>query len=217
MFKTQLSAILRASAYGRMKILFPMISSVEEVIEAKRVLREVMHELDLKGVAYDAKIPVGIMIEVPAAAAIADLLAEEVDFFSIGTNDLVQYVLAVDRMNEQIAHMYHPYHPAILRMLRTTVNAAHAAGITVSVCGEMAGDERSVPLWLYLGIHDLSMSPQSLLRVKHKILNSKAAEGRSIGEQCYRLRTSAEIEALLEQNVMKEVFNSSEAQRCPLS
>ncbi|RUT36288.1 phosphoenolpyruvate--protein phosphotransferase [Paenibacillus zeisoli] len=217
LFKTQLTAILRASAYGRMKILFPMISSVEEVIEAKQILREAMHELDLKGITYDAEIPVGIMIEVPAAAAIADLLAEEVDFFSIGTNDLVQYVLAVDRMNEQIAEMYHPYHPAILRMLRTTVRAAHAAGITVSVCGEMAGDERSVPLWLYLGIHDLSMSPQSLLRVKHKILGSKATEGKAVGEQCYKLRTSAEIEALLEQNSMSEVLRSEEEQRCPLN
>ncbi|GIP20364.1 MULTISPECIES: phosphoenolpyruvate--protein phosphotransferase [Paenibacillus] len=196
-FKTQLAAVLRASAYGSMKIMFPMISSVEEVIEAKRILRETMAELDKRGVEYDPDVPVGIMIEVPAAAAIADLLAEEVDFFSIGTNDLVQYVLAVDRMNEQIAHMYHPYHPAVLRMIRNTVTAAHAAGITVSVCGEMAGDERFVPLWLHLGIHDLSMSPLSLLRVKHRILGCKASQEKAVGEACYKLRTSEEIESLL--------------------
>lgn len=211
-FKTQLAAILRASAFGSMKIMFPMISSVEEVIEAKRILRETMLELDAKGIAYNPQVPVGIMIEVPAAAAIADLLAEEVDFFSIGTNDLVQYVLAVDRMNEQIAHMYHPYHPAVLRMIRNTVNAAHTAGISVSVCGEMAGDERSIPLWLHLGIRDLSMSPLSLLRVKHRILNSTASQEKAIGESCYKLRTSGEIEAQLNSALRRT--KESEAHNC---
>lgn len=162
LFKTQLTAILRASAMGNIKVMYPMISSVEEVRQADALLKEAMADLDARGLAYNPNIQRGIMIEVPAAAMIADLLAAETNFFSIGTNDLVQYVLAVDRMNEQIAHMYHPYHPAVLRMLRMTAQAAHQAGIDVSVCGEMAGDERSVPLWLELGIHQLSMSPQSL-------------------------------------------------------
>ncbi|MEC0243576.1 phosphoenolpyruvate--protein phosphotransferase [Paenibacillus dokdonensis] len=197
LFQTQLTAILRASAYGKVKIMYPMISSVEEVRQANQILHRAMADLDARGIAYDADIPVGVMIEIPAAAVIADLLAEESDFFSIGTNDLVQYVLAVDRMNEQIAHMYHPYHPAILRMLRTIVDAARNAGIPVSVCGEMAGDERSIPLWLELGVHDLSMSIQSLLRVKHRILNTSALDACSTAQQCYKLATSSEIEKLL--------------------
>ncbi|MFU1792858.1 phosphoenolpyruvate--protein phosphotransferase [Paenibacillus azoreducens] len=197
LFQTQLTAILRASAYGKAKIMYPMISSLEEVRQANQILRRAMADLDARGIAYDANIPVGVMIEIPAAVTIADLLARECDFFSIGTNDLVQYVLAVDRMNEQIAHMYHPYHPAILRMLRTTVEAARNAGIPVSVCGEMAGDERSVPLWLGLGVHDLSMSIQSLLRVKHRILNTTAADARSVAEECYKFATNAEVEKLL--------------------
>lgn len=194
MFKTQLTAILRASAMGNIKVMYPMISSVEEVRQADALLKEAMADLDARGLAYNPKIQRGIMIEVPAAAMIADLLAAETDFFSIGTNDLVQYVLAVDRMNEQIAHMYHPYHPAVLRMLRMTAQAAHHAGIDVSVCGEMAGDERSVPLWLELGIHQLSMSPQSLLRVKHRVLNTTASEAMAIARACFGMSTGAAIE-----------------------
>ncbi|MEC0090091.1 phosphoenolpyruvate--protein phosphotransferase [Paenibacillus macquariensis] len=197
LFKTQLSAILRASHYGHVKIMYPMISSVEEVRGANELLREAMTELDARGIAYNRDIQVGIMIEVPAAVAIADLLAEESDFFSIGTNDLVQYVLAVDRMNEQIAHMYHPYHPAILRMLRSTVEAARDAGIPVSVCGEMAGDERSIPLWIELGVHELSMSPQSLLRIKHRLLNTSAEEDKLVAKECLKMHTNTEIEQLL--------------------
>ncbi|KUP22342.1 phosphoenolpyruvate--protein phosphotransferase [Paenibacillus sp. DMB5] len=197
LFKTQLTAILRASHYGNVKIMFPMISSVEEVQAAKAVLNEVKQDLDQRGIPYNANIPVGIMIEVPAAVMIADLLAEEVDFFSIGTNDLVQYVLAVDRMNEQIAHMYHPYHPAVLRMIRMTVQAARSAGIDISVCGELAADERSLPLWLELGISNLSMSPQALLRVKHRTLNTVASEARETAKACFRYKTSLETEEVL--------------------
>ncbi|WP_068781965.1 phosphoenolpyruvate--protein phosphotransferase [Paenibacillus sp. GM2] len=196
-FKTQLMAILRASAYGNVKILYPMISSLEEVRKAKEILQEAKQELTARGIAYDDNIPIGAMIEVPAAVAIADLLAQEVDFFSIGTNDLVQYVLAVDRMNEKIAQMYHPFHPAVLRMLRQTVMAAKEAGIPISVCGELASDERALPIWLYLGVSNLSMSSQSLLRVKHRILNIYASESRELGALCYRLSTSTEVEAEL--------------------
>ncbi|WP_059043825.1 phosphoenolpyruvate--protein phosphotransferase [Paenibacillus rubinfantis] len=197
LFQTQLAAVLRASAYGKMKILYPMISSLEEIRAANAILEEAKQDLTRRGLAYDPDIHVGIMIEIPAAAAIADLLAQEVDFFSIGTNDLVQYVLAVDRMNEKIAHMYHPFHPAVLRLLRQTVQAAKAAGITVSVCGEMAGDEKAVPLWLHLGVTDLSMSPQALLRVKHRVLNSDSRESKEVGAACYRLPTSDQVESEL--------------------
>ncbi|WP_342414812.1 phosphoenolpyruvate--protein phosphotransferase [Paenibacillus sp. FSL R10-2782] len=194
LFKIQLTAILRASVAGNIKVMYPMISSVEEIRQADAILKEAMADLDARGLAYNPHIQQGIMIEVPAAAMIADLLAAETDFFSIGTNDLVQYVLAVDRMNEQIAHMYHPYHPAVLRMLRMTAEAAHQAGIDVSVCGEMAGDERSIPLWLELGIHQLSMSPQSLLRVKHRVLNTSAAEATLVAQACFGMSTGAAIE-----------------------
>lgn len=197
MFKTQLRALLRASAYGQIKILYPMIHTLEEVRQANAFLEEAKQELLRREQPFNHEIETGIMIEIPAAAAIADLLAREVDFFSIGTNDLVQYVLAVDRMNEKVAHLYHPYHPAVIRLLRQTVLAAKEAGISVSVCGEMAGDERALPLWLYLGVTNLSMSPQSLLRVKHRILNSTLAEGMEQGKHCYTLTTSEEIEAAL--------------------
>ncbi|AKG34492.1 phosphoenolpyruvate--protein phosphotransferase [Paenibacillus durus] len=207
MFKTQLTAILRASVHGNIKLMFPMISSIEEVREAKALLEEVKQDLDRQGIPYDRKLPVGIMIEVPAAVMIADFLAEEVDFFSIGTNDLVQYVLAVDRMNEQIAHLYHPYHPAVLRMIRTTVESAKAAGIGVSVCGELAGDERSLPLWLELGVTDLSMSPQALLKVKHRTLNTTASEAREVAKQCFRNREIAESEKQLTQFLDKHIIH----------
>ncbi|GIO38675.1 phosphoenolpyruvate-protein phosphotransferase [Paenibacillus antibioticophila] len=197
MFKTQLRALLRASAYGQIKILYPMIHTLEEVRQANALLEEAKQELLRRELPFNKDIETGIMIEIPAAAAIADLLAQEVDFFSIGTNDLVQYVLAVDRMNEKVAHLYHPYHPAVIRLLRQTVLAAKEAGISVSVCGEMAGDERALPLWLYLGVTNLSMSPQSLLRVKHRILNSTLAEGMEQGKHCYTLSTTEEIEAAL--------------------
>jgi phosphotransferase system enzyme I (PtsI) len=204
-FKTQLLAILRASAYGNVKILYPMISSLDEVRKANVILQEAKQELTARGIAYKDDVPVGAMIEVPAAVAIADLLAHEVDFFSIGTNDLVQYVLAVDRMNEKIAHMYHPFHPAVLRMLRQTVMAAKEAGIPISVCGELASDERALPIWLYLGVSDLSMSSQSLLRVKHRILNIYASESRELGAHCFRLSTSSEVEAELVRYLGTEV------------
>lgn len=194
LFKTQLTALLRASAHGNVKILFPMISSLEEFRGAKRILEEAKLDLAVRGLPFRSDIEAGIMIEVPAAAAIADLLAKEADFFSIGTNDLVQYVLAVDRMNEKIAHMYHPFHPAVLRLLRQTVSAAKEEGIPVSVCGELAGDERALPIWLHLGVDSLSMSPQALLRVKHRVLNSTLKEGQEEGKLCFRLTTSEEIE-----------------------
>ena len=208
LFQTQLTAILRASSYGKVKIMYPMISSVDEVRQAKVVLKRCMAELDRRGVSYDPHIQVGIMIEVPAAVTIADLLAEESDFFSIGTNDLVQYVLAVDRMNEQIAHMYHPFHPAVLRMLRTTIEAAKQAGIPVSVCGELAGDERAIPLWLELGVRDLSMSPLSLLRVKHRILNTNAEEAKKEATACFKLRTSSAVEERLTHFAERKSFTS---------
>lgn len=199
LFKTQLRAILRASSHGNIKIMYPMISSLDEVRMANELLEEAKRELSARGESYNSRIEVGIMIEVPAAVAIADLLAQEVDFFSIGTNDLVQFVLAVDRMNESIAHYYDPFHPAVIRYLKNTVDAAKAHGISVGVCGELAGDVKAVPLWLGLGVDELSMSPQSILHVKERLLNSSAAEGKAVLEQALKCKTGREIAQLLEE------------------
>ncbi|RKN86687.1 phosphoenolpyruvate--protein phosphotransferase [Paenibacillus ginsengarvi] len=197
MFKTQLKAILRASVFGSIKILLPMISSVEEVHKAREVLELAKRELREAGRPFQELIPVGIMIEVPAAATIADMLAQEVQFFSIGTNDLVQYVLAVDRMNEKISHLYEPYHPAVLRMLKLTVEAAQRHGISVSVCGELAGDADALPIWLGLGVRELSMAFHSLLNVKERLIGSTEEGGKRMMEELLKCRTSAEMKELL--------------------
>ncbi|MGG4035155.1 phosphoenolpyruvate--protein phosphotransferase [Paenibacillus cisolokensis] len=212
LFKTQLRAILRASHFGCVKIMYPLISSVEEVREANSVLAEAKMELDREGVPYDRQTQVGVMIEVPAAVHIADLLAEEVDFFSIGTNDLVQFTLAVDRMNEQISHMYEPFHPALLRMLKITVEAAKRAGIPVGVCGEMAGDLKALPIWLALDIDELSMSAHSILPVKERLLRTKQSASRELLPELLNCRTSREIHQLLQkfmEGVDKEQAASS--------
>ncbi len=168
-FRTQLRAILRASAHGPVRILLPMVSSVGELHQAKGIIRETMSELEWEEIPFDAKIPIGIMIEVPAAALIADKLAEECDFFSIGTNDLTQYTLAVDRGNEHVAHLYDPFHPAVLTLIDRTVRAAKAAGIPVSVCGEMAGSPLTAPLLIGLGITELSTAPGAVPAMKEVV------------------------------------------------
>ncbi|OBZ16753.1 MULTISPECIES: phosphoenolpyruvate--protein phosphotransferase [Bacillales] len=193
LFKTQLRAILRASHYGQVKLMYPLISSVDEVRAANAVLNEAKRELEEAGQPYDKGMKIGIMIEVPAAVMIADLLAEEVDFFSIGTNDLVQFTLAVDRMNEEISHLYEPYHPALIRMLRMTVEAAKRSGITVGVCGELAGDLRALPIWLSLDVDELSMSSHSILQVKERLLCTSQEESREVFQQLHACRTSTEI------------------------
>ncbi|WP_424765903.1 phosphoenolpyruvate--protein phosphotransferase [Paenibacillus sp. sgz302251] len=203
LFKTQLRAILRASHYGKVKLMYPLISSVEEVRAANAVLNEAKRELEQAGHPYDKGMKIGIMIEVPAAVMIADLLAEEVDFFSIGTNDLVQFTLAVDRMNEEISHLYEPYHPALLRMLRMTVEAAKRNGITVGVCGELAGDIRALPLWLSLDVDELSMSSHSILQVKERLLITTQEESREVFQQLHACRTAAEILEQLDDFILR--------------
>lgn len=198
LFKTQLRAILRASVYGQVKLMYPLISSVDEVRSANRILNEAKMELEQEGIPYDKGMKVGIMIEVPAAVMIADLLAQEVDFFSIGTNDLVQFTLAVDRMNEEISHLYEPFHPALLRMLKVTVDAAKRSGITVGVCGELAGDMRALPIWLSLDVDELSMSAHSILHVKERLLGTKQEESQGLFEHLQLCRTSSEVIAMLE-------------------
>ncbi|MNI16083.1 Phosphoenolpyruvate-protein phosphotransferase [compost metagenome] len=197
LFRTQLKAILRASVYGQVKIMYPMITTLNEVRHATKLLDSAKKELRDAGIPFNENMEVGITIEVPAAALIADVLASEVNFLSIGTNDLIQYVLAVDRMNENIAHMYDPYHPAVIRLLKHIIDAAKSVGVPVGVCGEMAGDIRALPIWLGLGIEELSISGQTLLQVKHRLLCSEYAKCQELVEQIIRCKTSEEISKLL--------------------
>jgi phosphotransferase system enzyme I (PtsI) len=206
LFKTQLRAILRASHYGNVKILYPMISSIEELDKANLVLQTAKQELRAQQIPFQEQIEVGIMIEIPAAVIIADLLAPKVDFFSIGTNDLVQYILAVDRMNETVAHLYDPFHPAVLRMLNKTVGAAKSAGIHVSVCGELAGDIRALPIWLGLGITELSMSVQSILKVKNSLLQSQFSLSPGIWEELLRCSSGTAVVQVLNQHLHQDVL-----------
>ncbi|MBN2983445.1 MULTISPECIES: phosphoenolpyruvate--protein phosphotransferase [Cohnella] len=197
LFKVQLRAILRAAVHGEVQVMYPLIATLEEVRAANALLAEAAGELAAEGVPY-RDVPAGVMIEVPAAVVIAELLAEEVSFFSIGTNDLVQFTLAVDRMNEQISHLYEPYHPAVLRMLRTVSEAANRRGIPVRVCGELAGDVRAMPLWLGLGIHELSLSAQAILPVKETLLRTKAQDCLGLVGELFRCGTAREIRERLE-------------------
>jgi phosphotransferase system enzyme I (PtsI) len=204
-FKCQLRAILRASIYGKTQVMFPMISGVQELLDAKAIFDEVKKELDEQGIDYDREIKVGIMIEVPSAVTMADVLARHVDFFSIGTNDLIQYALASDRINEHVAHMFQPFHPAILRMIRHVVLAADEAGIPVALCGEMAGDPRCIPVLLGLGLSDLSMNAQSIPLAKAIIRGISIKKARLDFQKVISLGTAAEIHQYVNQRI-KAVF-----------
>ena len=193
LFKTQLRAVLRASAVGNIKIMFPMISGLEELRRAKAVLADCREELRRSGVPMAEKIDVGAMIEIPSAAICANVLAPEVDFFSIGTNDLIQYALAVDRVNEKLAHLYEPTHPAILRLLKMIADAAHANNIWVGVCGEMAGDVALVPLLLGLGMDELSAGATLVPRVKRAVQSLTIPECRELVAETLKLDTASEI------------------------
>jgi phosphotransferase system enzyme I (PtsI) len=168
-FRIQLRAMLRASAFGNIKIMLPMISGINEIREAKKELAKSMQELDSRQLAYDKDVELGIMIETPSAAIISDKLAAEVDFFSIGTNDLTQYTIAVDRMNSKISDLYTPYHPAVLRLIKLVADNAKKAGIWVGMCGEAAQDELLVPIFACMGLHELSVSPPQVLKVRKLI------------------------------------------------
>ena len=176
LFRTQLRALLRASAYGTIKLMLPMISNVEELLRSRALIREVMDELAARNIGFDPDIAVGAMIEVPAAALAAPLLAQHCDFFSIGTNDLIQYTLAIDRVDDEVNYLYDPLHPAVLRLIAMTIDAGRDAGIPVSMCGEMAGDARYTRLLLALGLREYSMHPSSILEIKRIVLDSDLSE-----------------------------------------
>jgi phosphotransferase system enzyme I (PtsI) len=170
-FKIQLRALLRASAYGNIKIMFPMIASLSEFLAAKEVLQECMEELRSEGKDFNENLEVGMMVEIPSAAVCADELAKYVDFFSIGTNDLIQYTLAADRMNEKVSYLYDPMHPAVLRLIKMTIDGAHSQGKWCGMCGEAAGDETVIPTLVQYGLDEFSMSASSILRAKELIMN----------------------------------------------
>jgi phosphoenolpyruvate-protein phosphotransferase (PTS system enzyme I) len=197
-FKTQLRAILRAAAFGKVRILIPMISGSEEVDQTIRLLDEAAQCLEQQGIAYNRDIPLGIMIEVPSAVITADILAEKVDFFSIGTNDLIQYTLAIDRGNRHVAHLHQPLHPAILRMIKRTCEVGREKGIKTYMCGEMAGEPLFAPILLGLGIDELSMNPQAIPMVKNAIRSINRADMDAFMDEVMRKTTPEEIQALLE-------------------
>ena len=202
-FKTQLKGVLRASVYGNLKIMFPMISGMEELRKAKAIMEEAKEELRKEQKPFNPKIFVGAMIEVPSAAIIADILAREVDFFSIGTNDLLQYSLAIDRVNEHVAYLYEPLHPAALRIIKHIVDAAHNANIAVGVCGEMAGEPEHALILLGLGLDQLSMNALSILKVKKIIRSIKYSDAKEIAETALAFSTAGEIERFIRDEVKK--------------
>ena len=192
-FKIQLRAILRASAKGNVRIMFPMVSALSEVRQAKELLEEAKQELDAEGVAFDPKILIGCMIEVPSAAIVADLLAKECDFLSIGTNDLVQYSLAVDRGNQEVSGMYTPTDPSVIRLIKLIVSEANRQGVSVTVCGEVAADPRFTPLLLGLGVNELSVATRNIPLVKHAIRSTSIVESSELANHVLSLPTADAI------------------------
>jgi len=193
-FKVQLRAILRASAFGCVRILFPMISSLEELRAAKKILEETKEELRTEGIPFDESVQSGIMVEVPSAAILSDYFAKEVDFFSIGTNDLIQYTVAVDRGNEKLSHLYSQYHPAVLRLIKTVIDNGREAGIWVGMCGESAGDPKLIPVLLGMGLKEFSMTASSILQARWIIRNLRKSDLEQAAEKVLSLPTAEDVE-----------------------
>ena len=206
-FKTQLRAILRASAFGKVRVLFPMISCYDEVLHAKRILNQAADSLDKEGVDFDKNIEVGIMIEVPSAVILADVMAKDVDFFSIGTNDLIQYSLAVDRGNTQVAHLYQPLNPAIIRMIKHVADVASDHGLKISMCGEMAGDPVNIPILLGLGMNNLSMNPQSMPIIKSMIRLLNVEDARLFIKEVLKETTDTGVTELVHNTFGSIIFD----------
>lgn len=197
LFKTQLRALLRASHFGKVYIMLPMISSIEELRQAKEIIEEVKEELEYKNIEFDKDIKVGIMIEIPSAALMAKALAEECDFFSIGTNDLIQYTTAVERGNSKIEKLYTKYHPAVIKLIKMAIDGAHSAGKWCGMCGEAAGDSLYIPLILGLGLDEFSMNPSKILRARKVISNLSYKDCKTLANKVLELNTATEVEDLL--------------------
>ena len=201
MFRTQLRALLRASVVGNLKIMFPLVTGVQELRQVKTLIRELKEELDDEGLAYNPNLKIGIMVEVPSAAVIADILARETDFFAIGTNDLIQYSLAIDRSNENVSYLYEPLHPALLRLIKGIIDAGKAAGIPVSMCGEMASDAIYAVVLIGLGLEIFSMNPSSIPIIKNLVRSVRYRDCRRIAEMALQKRTAQEIEEFVIESV----------------
>jgi phosphotransferase system enzyme I (PtsI) len=204
-FETQLRALLRASVFGNVKIMFPMIATLPELRAAKKIVHKVKQELMNAGTDINEAIEVGIMVEVPVTALMADTFAKEVDFFSIGTNDLIQYTMAADRMNEQVAYLYQPYNPAVFRLINMVIQAAHKEGKKVSLCGEMAGDEIAIPILLGLGLDELSMNANSILQVRSYIYHLSQTEVRLLSQKVLNMETADDVQALVQQVLLNQL------------
>jgi phosphoenolpyruvate-protein phosphotransferase (PTS system enzyme I) len=192
-FRTQLRALLRASVYGNLKIMFPMIATLEEYRKGKMILDEEKNNLIKKGINVSETIELGIMVEIPSTAVLADQFAKEVDFFSIGTNDLIQYTMAADRMNERVSYLYQPYNPAILRLIKMVIDAAHNEGKWAGMCGEMAGDEIAIPILIGLGLDEFSMSATSILKARSQIRHLTKSELEQLANHVLHLKTNEEV------------------------
>jgi phosphotransferase system enzyme I (PtsI) len=203
-FKTQLRAIFKASAFGSVRIMFPMISGMEEVQQIKRILEEVKKELDRENEPYDPNLEIGIMIEIPSAGTLADHFAKEVDFFSIGTNDLIQYSLAIDRVNQHVSYLYQPLHPAVLRLIRDVIHAAHDSGCRVAMCGEMAGEALYLPILVGMELDELSMNALSMLRVKRLLRQLDSRKCRNMVKEMLKFSTASEINRFVREYMVKE-------------
>ena len=202
-FKSQVRAILRASAHGRLRVLLPMVTCVEEIAEFRELVEECGQELEGEGMAFSTDFRLGAMIEVPSAAIIADRLAQKVDFFSLGTNDLVQYSLAVDRSNEHVAYLYQPFHPAILRMVRSVVNAAGEAGIGLVLCGEVAADPGATALLLGLGLRRLSVTPRAIPMIKQQVRSLEMSGLDAVADECLDAESASEVESIMRRAGLK--------------
>ncbi|MBN2903342.1 MAG: phosphoenolpyruvate--protein phosphotransferase, partial [Enterococcus sp.] len=202
MFRTQLRALLRASAHGNLRIMFPMVATLKEFRTAKKMYEEERQKLIDEGVVVSNEIQVGIMIEIPAAAVLADKFAKEVDFFSIGTNDLIQYTMAADRMNERVSYLYQPYNPSILRLIKNVIDSAHAEGKWAGMCGEMAGDQTAVPLLVGMGLDEFSMSATSVLKTRSLMKRLSTTDMQELAKRALEdCDTMEEVVELIEQYV----------------
>lgn len=200
-FRTQLRALLRASNFGNLKIMFPMIATLEEFREAKQLLLEEKEKLQQEGTLVSDHIEVGIMVEIPSTAVLADQFAKEVDFFSVGTNDLIQYTMAADRMNESVAYLYQPYNPAILRLVKMVIDAAHANGKWAGMCGEMAGDSIAIPLLIGLGLDEFSMSAPSMLKARNQINQLTQMEMKQLADKALSMQTSEQVKQYVKETL----------------
>ena len=197
-FETQLRALLRASAYGKIKIMLPLVTTVSEVRRAKEILERLKAQLKEENIPFNENIPVGVMIETPSAAVIADVLAKESDFFSIGTNDLTQYTMAVDRGNSKVAPLYSPLNPSVLRLIRNTITAANNAGIPVGMCGEAASDPLMIPLLIAFGLTEFSVTPSAVLKTRKTISLWSVPEAQKLTEDVMQAPDAESVKAILE-------------------